>query len=105
MTNARPFWTSTLQKLSNDTKNTSRRGVLPLAIELSKFESPGGLQIPNFGSVSFILTLGQSGVATGRAKRSSKFWCETRIVWSGKNIFPNHGIVWKAIERPRRSLS
>jgi len=41
----------------------------------------------------------------GRATRSNKFWCATRIVWSGKNILPNHGIVWKAIERPRRSLS
>jgi hypothetical protein len=41
----------------------------------------------------------------GRAKRSNKFWCETRIVCSGKNIFPNHGIEWEAIERPRRSLS
>jgi len=41
----------------------------------------------------------------GRAKRSSKLWCETRIVWNEKNILPNHGIVWEAIERPRRSLS
>jgi hypothetical protein len=40
-----------------------------------------------------------------RAKRSGKFWCETRIMCIGKNILPNHGIVWKAIERPRRSLS
>ncbi len=41
----------------------------------------------------------------GRAKRSSKFWCETRIVWSGNNILPNHGIMWKAVKRLRRSLS
>jgi hypothetical protein len=41
----------------------------------------------------------------GRAKRSSKFWCETTIVYTRKNILPNHGIVWEAIERPRRSLS
>ncbi len=40
----------------------------------------------------------------GRAERSRKFLCETRVVWSGKNILPNHGIVWKAIERSRRSL-
>jgi hypothetical protein len=40
-----------------------------------------------------------------RAKRSGKFWCETRIVCTGKNILPNHGIVWKAIKWPRRSLS
>jgi hypothetical protein len=36
----------------------------PLAIELKIFGSPRGLPIPNLGSVSFILTLGQSGVAT-----------------------------------------
>jgi hypothetical protein len=36
----------------------------------------------------------------GRAKKSGKFWCETRIVCTGKNILPNHGIVWEAIERP-----
>jgi hypothetical protein len=64
MTNARPFRTSTLQDLSNDTKNIQRRGVLPFAVELKKFGSPGGLQIPNLGSVSFILPLGQNGVAT-----------------------------------------
>jgi hypothetical protein len=34
MANARPFQTSTLQDLSNDIKNTSRRGVLTSAIEL-----------------------------------------------------------------------
>jgi hypothetical protein len=33
------------------------RGVLTPAIELCVFESPGGLQLPTFGSVSFILTL------------------------------------------------
>jgi hypothetical protein len=40
------------------------RGVLTPAIKLWIFGSLGGLQVPNFGSVSFILTLGQSGVAT-----------------------------------------
>jgi hypothetical protein len=40
----------------------------------------------------------------GRAKRSGKFWCEIKIVCTGKNIFPNHGIVWEAIDWPRRSL-
>jgi hypothetical protein len=64
MTNARAFWTSTLQDLSNDTKNTPIRGVLASVVELYTFGSPGGLQVPNFGSVSFILTLGQKGVAT-----------------------------------------
>jgi hypothetical protein len=34
MTNARPFWTSTLQDLSNDTKNISMQGVLGLVVEL-----------------------------------------------------------------------
>ncbi len=34
MTNARPFFISTLQDLSNDTKNTSMRGVLGLAVKL-----------------------------------------------------------------------
>jgi len=33
------------------------QGVLTLAIELSIFESPGGFQVPTFGSVSFILAL------------------------------------------------
>jgi hypothetical protein len=41
----------------------------------------------------------------GRAKRSGKFWCETRIMCIGKNIFPNHGVVWKAIEQPKRSFT
>jgi len=57
MTNARPFSISTLQDLSNDTKNTSMQGVLVSAIELQTFRSLGGLQIPNFGSGSFILPL------------------------------------------------
>jgi len=34
MINARPFWTSTFQDLSNDTKNTPMRGVLASAVEL-----------------------------------------------------------------------
>jgi hypothetical protein len=34
MTNARPFRTSTLQDLFDDTKNTPRQGVLPLVVEL-----------------------------------------------------------------------
>jgi hypothetical protein len=40
----------------------------------------------------------------GRAKRSSKFWCETKIVCTGKHILPSHGIVWEAIEQLRRSF-
>ncbi len=46
--NARAFSISTFQDLSNDTKNTPMRGVLPLVVELWTFGSPGGLQIPNF---------------------------------------------------------
>jgi hypothetical protein len=34
MANARPFSISTLQDLSNDTKNTQMRGVLGLVVEL-----------------------------------------------------------------------
>jgi len=41
----------------------------------------------------------------GREKKSGKFLCESRIVCTGKNILPNHGTVWEAIEWPRRSLS
>jgi hypothetical protein len=48
MTNARPFSISMFQDLSNDTKNASMQGVLGLAVELSTFGSPGGLQVPNF---------------------------------------------------------
>jgi hypothetical protein len=42
---------------SNDIKNTLVQGVLTPAIKLLVFGSPGGLQLPTFGSVSFILTL------------------------------------------------
>jgi len=34
MAHARPFWTSTLQELSIDIKNTPMQGVLILAIKL-----------------------------------------------------------------------
>jgi len=57
MVHARPFWTSTLQDLSNGIKNTPMKGFLTPAIKLLVFGSPGGLQVPTFGSVSFILTL------------------------------------------------
>jgi len=39
-----------------------------------------------------------------KTKRSGKFWCETIIVCIWNNIFRNHGIMWEAIKRPRRSL-
>ncbi len=58
------FLTSTLQDLSNGIKNTSRRGVLTPAIKLWTLGNPRGLPSPHFGSVSVILTLLQSGVAT-----------------------------------------
>jgi hypothetical protein len=57
MAHAKPFSTSTLQDLFNGIKNTSRRGVLPSVVELGSSGSPGGLQVPTFGSVSLILTL------------------------------------------------
>jgi hypothetical protein len=40
----------------------------------------------------------------GRVKKNGKFWCETRIMCTGKNILPNHGVVWEVIEWPTRSL-
>jgi len=46
--NARAFSISTLQDLSNDTKNTTMRGVLGLAVELWTFESPRRFQILTF---------------------------------------------------------
>jgi hypothetical protein len=49
--------TSTLQDLSNDTKNARMQGDLTPSIALWIFESPGGLQLPTFGSVGFTLTL------------------------------------------------
>ncbi len=48
MPNAKAFSISTLQDLSNDTKNTPMRGFLGPAVELWTFGSPGGLPIPNF---------------------------------------------------------
>jgi hypothetical protein len=57
MAHARPFWTSTLQDLSNGIKNTSGQGVLPSVVELSSCGSRGGLQVPTFRNVSLIFTL------------------------------------------------
>ncbi len=39
-----------------------------------------------------------------KGKKNGKFWCEIKIVCTRKNIFPNHGIMWEAIEQPRRSF-
>ncbi len=46
--NARAFSISTFQNLFNDTKNTPMQGVLPLAVELWTFGSPGRLPTSNF---------------------------------------------------------
>ncbi len=37
-------------------------------------------------------------------KKNGKFWCDTTIVCIGRDILPNHGIMWEAIEWPRRSF-
>jgi hypothetical protein len=58
------IFTSTLQDISNNIKNTSRQGVLTPIIKLWVFGSPRGLPSPHFGSVSVVLTLLQSEVAT-----------------------------------------
>jgi hypothetical protein len=57
MAHVRPFWISTLQDLSNSIKNTSMQGFFTPTIKLWIFGSPEGLQVPTFGSVTFILTL------------------------------------------------
>ncbi len=57
MGNERPFWTSTLQELSIDIKNSLRRGDLTPQIVFWIFGSPRGLHFPTFGSVNCILTL------------------------------------------------
>jgi len=64
MTNARAFWTSTFQDLSNDTKNTPMRGVLAL---LSNPKHSGVLQdskSPTLGVGISSSHLAQSVVAT-----------------------------------------
>jgi hypothetical protein len=48
MANAMPFSISTLQDLSNDTKNTPMQGVFPLSVDLWTLGSPGGLQLLTF---------------------------------------------------------
>jgi hypothetical protein len=75
MANARPFRTSTFQELSNGIKNTSRQGVLTSTIELWSRRSPGGLQVPTFGSVSLILTL----TSKWGCDTLDMVWCSTRF--------------------------
>jgi len=57
MAHARPFWTSTLQDLSNGIKNTTLPGVLALAIVLRVLGSLGRLPSPIFGSLNGDLAL------------------------------------------------
>ncbi len=64
MAHARPFWTSTLQGLSNNIKNTSMQGVLTPTIAFWVFGNPEGLPSPIFGNVSDDLTLPSKWVAT-----------------------------------------
>jgi hypothetical protein len=80
MAHVRPFSTSTLQGLFNDIKNISRRGVLISAIELWNCGSPRGLQVPTFGSVSFIFTLAE------------KWGCDTLGILNGYKS--NIGFPW-----------
>jgi hypothetical protein len=76
MAHARPFSTFTLQEISNSIKNTSRQGFLTPAIELWSFGSPGGLQVPTFGSASFILTLASKWGCDKRTPSSHFCECE-----------------------------
>jgi hypothetical protein len=82
--------------------------------DCSSFSSPGNRTWTICESISLnYLTSGRNFgchsnflcCEIGRAKRSGKFWCVTRIVCIRKNIFPNHGIVWEVVEWPKRSLS
>jgi hypothetical protein len=61
---ARPFWTFTLQDLSNGIKNTSMQGVLTPVIKLWVFGSPRGPQLPLLGVWISSSHLLQSGVVT-----------------------------------------
>jgi hypothetical protein len=78
MAHARPFWTSTLQDLSNGIKNASMQGVLTPTIVLQVFGSPGGLPSPIFGNVSDDLTLPSKWgydkeTSTSQAVRASNY--------------------------------
>ncbi len=68
-----------LQEISMGTQNTSMRGVLTPAIKLWVFGSLEGLQVPTFGSVSFILTF------------ASKWGWNTRTKVKGHGIRKREG--------------
>jgi hypothetical protein len=82
MAHARPFWTFTLQDLSNGIENTSLQGVLTPTIKLWIFGSQGGLQVPTFGSVSFILTLTSKWGCDMRSTTSyaCEFWLDSKKI-------------------------
>jgi hypothetical protein len=57
------------------------RGVLALQLELLVFKSPGGLQVPTFGSVGFTLTL------------NPKWGCDTRYVhYEALDVYEPHSL-------------
>jgi hypothetical protein len=64
MAKARPFSLSTLQELSNDTKNTSMQGLLALLSSSKHSGVPEDSKSPTLEVLGFTPTLGQSGVAT-----------------------------------------
>jgi hypothetical protein len=64
MAHARPFWTSTLQDLSNDTKSAQLKEIWPLQSR-SKFSGvPEDSNFPLLGVWGSPSHLAQSGVAT-----------------------------------------
>jgi len=88
MTHARPFWTFTLQELSNDIKNASIWGVLTPSIALWVFGNPRGLPSPIFESVSGDLTLPSKwGCDTG-AHSSSHWQLVLFIMFSYNTLIP-----------------
>jgi hypothetical protein len=73
MTNARPFSIFTLQDLSNDTKNTSMRGVWAFLSNSKHSGVPEDSKSPTLEVLGFTPTLGQSGVATTLMARFLNF--------------------------------
>jgi len=57
------------------------QGVLTPAIELWNFGRPKGLPSPNFGSVSFILTLLQSRVVTQGVHKIMNPVAKDQVLW------------------------